>query len=193
MAILIESGPQLVGQAKNALRENMFFLPFKEEVVSAVALCRPFSILDTYLKEVASGYLNLPVYQEVCINVMDDPSKASKFFKTYCNSHLVVTKADTLEEKIFNFSRVFYIVDVTVLKLLLASQKWEQLADFCRQNRNQFLVFGTVVNDKYVHHQDITEIDILTLVPQFLADTGEPPEIEVGQQLLKKKKNGSKK
>jgi len=47
--------------------------------------------------------------------------------------------------------------------------------------------------EKYVHHQDISKIDILTLVPQFLGDTGEPPEIEVGQQLLKKKKNGPKK
>jgi hypothetical protein len=193
MAILIENGSQLLEQAKQRLQKDMFFLPFKDEVVSAVALCRPFSGLDSFLKEVASGYLGFPVYQEVCINVMDAPTKANKFFETYRGKHLVITKADSLEEKILNFSRVYYIADVTILKLLTASSKWEQLVDFCRHNRNHFLVFGTLVNDKYVHHGDIPALDIITLVPQFLDDTGEPQELEVGRQLLKKKKNGLKK
>jgi hypothetical protein len=192
MADLIENGSQLLEQAKHLLQKDIFFLPFRDEVVSAVALCRPFSVLDSFIREVASGYLGFPVYQEVCINVMD-ATKANKFYETYWGKHLVITRADSLEEKILNFSRVYYIVDVTIFKLLAASPKWEQLMDFCRHNRNHFLVFGTLINDKYVHHGDILAPDIATLVSQFLDDTGEPQELEIGKQLLKKKKNGLKK
>jgi len=190
---IIQNGIQLLNNAKLALQNNMFFLPFKEEIISAVSLCKPFSDLDDLLSEVAAGYLNFSIFQEICINVMDDPVKANKFFETYQDKHLVITKADSLEEKIFNFSRVYYVIDVTILKLLMASQKWDQLIDFCRQNRNHFLVFGTIVNDKYIYHKDIPEMDILTLVPQFLTDTGGSPEIEIGKQLPKKKKHGTKK
>lgn len=193
MAILIENGIQLLEQTKLSLQENMFFLPFRKEVISAVSLCKPFSRLDNFLKDVAAGFLGFPVCQEVGINAIDDPVKAEKFYEAYRDQFLVITKADTLEEKVFNFSRVYYIVDVNIMKLLMASQRWDELADFCRQSRNHFLVFGTIVNDNYVSNKDIPELDMLTLVPQFLADTGEPPEIEVGKQLLKKKKNGPKK
>lgn len=192
MAILIESGSQLLEQAKFFLQKDMFFLPFKDEVISAVTLCKPFSVLDAFITDVASGFLGLPVYQEVCINVMDSTTKAQQFLGAYQNKHLVITQADSLEEKLLNFSRVYYIVDITILKLLMVSSKWDQLVEFCRQNRNQFLVFGTVVNDKYTHHGDIPPMDILTLVPQFLADNNEPLEIEAGKQRLKKK-NGTKK
>ena len=182
----IQNGVQLLTQSQNFLQDHKFYLPFQNEVLSAISLNKPFSKLSSFIQGVAVGYLGIPVYQEISVNMLiDNPIRANAVYEQYHKSHLVVTKADSLEEKILNFCQVRFIVDVIVLKLLMASEKWDHILSFCQQNGNSLLVFGTIVNDKYVHHLDIPRIDVFRFAPQFLVGTDAPKEIEIGEQFLK--------
>lgn len=180
---------ELLTQIQAALVTAKYFLPFKKDVVTAIFLGRPFSLLDISLREVSTGYLNMPVYQEICVDTLVDvPAKIGEFITNYSNGHLVVTKHNTIEEKVLNFSHVYFVVDVALFKLLMASPKWQQIVEFARDQRNHFLVFGTIVNDRYVHHKDIPPMDIITLVPQYIDDINASQELDVGVQLLGAKK-----
>jgi len=189
-----QDGVQLLKHAQDFLLKSKFYLPFRNETFSVVALNRPLSKLDIFIQEVATGYLGLPIYQEISVNVLNDnPVKAAAVYEKYRDGYLVITGADSLEEKVLNFCQVCFVVDVVVIKLLLASQKWPEILEFCRQNKNQFLISGTIINDKYVHHLDIPKIDVFVCIPQFLDDTNAPLEMDAGKQLFKKKQPLKKK
>jgi len=189
MESAIQSGDQLLEQSRSQLCNNNFYIPFSDSILRAVSLGKPFCKLNGLIQEAAFGYLGSPVHQEVSINALiDHPAKLQDYYEHYRDGHLVITKADSLEEKILTFYQVCFVMDVSVATLVLASPQWDHLHEFCQQNNNHFLIFGTLINDKYLHHSTIPQIDIFTLVPQFLTDTNEPPEIDIGIQLLKKKK-----
>jgi len=173
------------------------FTPFRAGIITAVSLGKLYSELDTYIREIATGYLEMPVYQEISVDQIGNLDKAKKLYKYYADDYLVITKYSSIEEKVCGFSRVFYIVDVRLFKFLMASSQWESILEVTRQNRNHFLVFGTILDNKYIHHTDIPKLDVVTLVPQFLSDTEGAKELEVGIQQfrtsIKKKKYGTQK
>lgn len=180
---------ELLSQIQAALATTKYYLPFNKDIVKAIFLGRPFSLLDNFIREVAGGYLNMPVHQEICVDMLVDvPAKIGEIITKYSKDHLVVTKHNTIEEKVLNFSHVYFVVDVALFKLLMASPKWQQIIEFTRDQRNHFLVFGTILNEQYIHHKDIPPMDFLTLVPQHFDDINASRELDVGVQLLGAKK-----
>lgn len=190
----IASGSELCETAKSALSHDFKFKPYKQDSSSAVYLGRHSGELSSLFREVASGYLDKSVYQELTFSSFaDNPALAQKVHEDFYNDYLVITAADALEDKIFLFENTHFIIDVVTCKFLMLSERWLQILEYCLKHKNQFLVMGTVVNDRYIHHFDIPRLEGLILVPQFLSDTSEPPELEIGTQMLKKKKKNEPK
>lgn len=184
-------------QVKDALADQPYYLPFKQPTpeIKAIALTNAYSELDSFLRETASGYLNTEVFQEIVVSDLADSDKTQFLLENYQNKPLLVSRFDIVVDKILNFKGDVFVVDVIRFRALITCPIWQQIYDHCIKEKNSFLVLGTLLNfetyDRYIHHQDIPAIDIATLVPQHLADTGEAPEMNVG--LLGKRNLESKK
>lgn len=126
--------------------------------------------------DVARGYLDTPIHRELSKDVL------SKIVISNV-TNIVVTEDKPLYERIKSFNGVNLLIDVETMQDMLSSEHWSDAYNYCISHKIHFFVFGVIKEGKYVHHTNIPDLAIITLVPQYLTDTLSTTEDVVGIQL----------